>query len=323
MPVDSRDMPLAAGWFQCSGVDRKLNWLLVREVPDARRVVVFFPGDISDFAAGSPEMDRYSLEALMWVLCCKFLHDTIVLVKPRHLVNMYAAYVNFMLVDGTGTPQPLENFRERPAEDGGAKSAGECTDEGSGAKDPPPLIIQPPRASLHLTMLLSSLEHELSGALPETLVLVGFSKGASVLNACLREAADDEAAEQLWRRCEALHFVDAGLGVPKLAFPVGVKELQAVASHARPGFLVWLHGTPRQMKDPARPYIAEEAQAFLQRCGEAGLQTERRLYCEREPPSLNLHFDSLRCFQTEPGDTDCGDQHCGFFASWGTAIDAD
>jgi len=115
-----------------------------------------------------------------------------------------------------------------------------------------------------------------------------------------------------------VHFVDAGLTVPGV-FPVGDKELSELRGHARDGLTVWLHGTPRQMQDPGRPFVAEEADAFARRCRAAGLLVERRAYAEGQAPSLDQHFDCLRCFCTGPGDEDAGDGHLGFFRAWAEA----
>ncbi|CAE8629041.1 unnamed protein product [Polarella glacialis] len=285
-------MPLCLGVFHCQGAERKFNWLLVRHVPGARRCVVFFPGDISDFASGHGPYS-YSLEGLMWVLCCKFPEDTVVLVKSRMMVDHCAIYVNFMLVDGVGNPRPLTERR--------------------GVEDSAEVELEHPKAVEHLKLLLQSLAGDLGQDLPQSLVLVGFSKGASVLNALLRESSEAE----FWGRVESVHFVDAGLLVPGV-FPVQDKELwglyEVVAAH----FVIWLHATPRQMKDESRPFIVEEHEAFAQRCQVAGLSLERRMYAEGEEPGLDMHFDALRCFLTSPSDRDGGDQHCGFFHRWKT-----
>lgn len=288
-------MPVRAGLFHCRGDKGKCNWLLVRHVPEAQRCVVFFPGDISDFAAGDAPYG-YSLEALLWVLCCKFPEDTVVLVKPHMMVNFFAIYVNFMLVDGIGNPRPLSDLR---GEDG---------------EEP---IMQAPSAAAHLEALLASLEGHVGDALPRPLLLVGFSKGASVLCALLRDSR--EAA--LWGRCRGVHFVDAGLQVPGI-FPVGSQELEALGASAAEGFAVWLHGTPRQLQDAERPFVREETEAFAQRCLAAGLRVERRCYAEGLAPSLNMHFDSIRCFHSHAADEDGGDKHCGFFQAWAEAAAA-
>lgn len=312
-------MPLSAGVFFCAGVDRKCNWLLIRPIDGATRTVVFFPGDISDFATGANPHHPYTLESLLWVLCCKFPNDTIVVVKPRMMNGFHAIYVNFLIVDEVGNPRPPAQLHvNQPSagetsecpEEAPPKAEGEAeaSSEANAAAEP---ALEVPKAAAHLEALLRSAGEELGTELPATLVFVGFSKGAAVLNALLR---DGEAAT-LWGRCADVHFVDAGLHIPGV-FPVQGPELDVVARSAAEGFTVWLHGTPRQMEDPLRPFVAQESREFEQRCKDAGLRVERRSYAEGGPPSLDMHFDALRSFQTCAEDRDFGPRYIGFFHQW-------
>merc|ERR1712232_947038 len=152
---------------------------------------------------------------------------------------------------------------------------------------------------------------ELGEALPDTYVLIGFSKGASVVNALLTQSEEAE----FWNKCESVHFVDPGLVMPG-SFSVSQEALETLKANSPDNFAVWVHATPRQIEDSTRPFIAQEVEAFVQRCTSAELQIRRRTYAEGLPPSLDMHFDALRCFCTGPDDADCGDKHCGFFAAW-------
>lgn len=318
-------MPLSVAVFHCAGVDRKCNWLLVRPIDGATRTVVFFPGDISDFVTGGNPYHPYTLESLMWVLCIKFPNDTIVVVKPRMMNGFHAIYVNFLIVDEVGNPRPREELCKKDpaseAEGGGAEGSGAAGGEAAGGESAggekagaSELLVEMPRAAAHLEALLRSAGEELGADLPATLVLVGFSKGAAVLNALFRDA---EAAGLL-ARCADVHFVDAGLHIPGV-FPVSAPELELVARAATERFIVWLHGTPRQMDDPQRPFVAQESREFEQRCRDAGLRVERRSYAEGGPPSLEMHFDALRSFQTCLEDRDFGPRYIGFFHAWARA----
>lgn len=306
-------MPVSAGQFFVRGAERTCNWLLVRRAPAARRRVVFFPGDLSDFCAGRGPMPQYSLEALLWVMCVKFPEDMVILVKPRMMVGHFAAYLNFMLVDSTGNPRPLSDSRPSSAGAGaepdggeGAGAAGAEADDGGACA---------PKAVEHLQALLANLDVELGETSePTPIVLVGFSKGAAVLGALLREAPTEAP---FWSRVEAVHYVDAGLTVPGV-FPVPDDALQALRRAVPSDFTMWLHGTPRQWEDPGRPFVAEETEAFAARCRAAGLRLERRLYGAGRAASLEQHFDSLRCFATGGARDaeDAGEEHLGFFADW-------
>eukprot|EP00971_Amphidinium_carterae_P106412 2107881-Amphidinium_carterae.1 len=224
----------------------------------------------------------------------KFPEDTVVLVKPRMMVEFFAVYVNFMLVDGTGNPRPRN--RTSACSMLMEEDASMC-----------------PQAAAHLEELLHSLEAQLSQTLPTKLVLVGFSKGAAVLNALLCESD----AVNLWRRCEAIHFIDAGLTVPGV-FPASQEDLGKLVNQLPEGFVLWLHFTPRQVEDEERPFVASEAIAFAERCKAAGVNVQRCDYFRGQPPSLDMHFDCLRSFKTSLADED-GECHAGFFRTWGLA----
>merc|ERR1711871_897497 len=138
-----------------------------------------------------------------------------------------------------------------------------------------PMLMEPPRAAAHLEALLTSLESQIGETLPRRSVLVGFSKGAAVLTALLREAPMES---DFWAGCESVHMVDPGLSAPKILFDVNLAELKALAGNTPEGFAVWLHSTPRQMQDETRPWMPLEMQAFCEACAEAGVVVERRTY---------------------------------------------
>lgn len=278
-------MPLRVGVFQCKGLAAKLNWLLVRHVPQAARSVVFFPGDISDFASTYAPYS-YSLEGLLWVLCCKFPEDNVILVKPRMMREHFSIYVNFMQVDSMGNPRYLAEPKNEEA-------------------DPPEAV-----AVDHLQLLLTSLSRELGEELPSPIVLLGFSKGGAVLNALMREPK-----AMLWSRVQAVHFIDTGLTVPGV-FPMNEEELRHLKDVVQGEFEIWLHCTPRQLEDPGRPFVAKEHDEFEERCRALGFVVHRRLYGQGLPISLDMHFDALRCFYTSQTDQESGTQHCGFFRAW-------
>ncbi|CAE7357289.1 unnamed protein product [Symbiodinium natans] len=290
-------MPLRAGLFYCAGIAGKMNWLLVRHVPSASRYVVFFPGDISDFANKHAPYS-YSLEGLLWVLCSKYPDDTVVLVKPRMMLDHFAIYANFMMVDGMGNPRHLSDKRNEKQAD---------------ASRPDEYDVP---ASGHLRQLLSSLGKELGEEVPSSLVLVGFSKGAAVLNALMRDPE-----ESLWSAVRTVHFVDAGLAIPGV-FPLGEQELQKLNKVVPQEFEIWLHCTPRQVEDESRPFVAHEHDAFEAKCKALGVAVQRRMYAAGLPVSLDMHFDALRCFVTSREDQDGGDRRCGFFQAWRAVAEA-
>lgn len=112
-------------------------------------------------------------------------------------------------------------------------------------------------------------------------------------------------AAALLRTIRELHYLDAGLNCrgayitdPNVA--KGLKLLSASEScllPPRPPKL-FLHGTPRQWDDPTRPWLRDEVDRCQQLLKGAGVQILVRKYFANEKPSLDMHFEVLRAFQT-------------------------
>ena len=105
------------------------------------------------------------------------------------------------------------------------------------------------------------------------LTLLGFSKGAVVVNQLLAELVPPEGGEgdatdaDVAARLEALrqvHLLDAGAQRRGAAHLVDAATLAALRRELRRrGVRVRVHGTPRQWADPARPWLAKEAAEFV------------------------------------------------------------
>ena len=129
----------------------------------------------------------------------------------------------------------------------------------------------------------------------EAVAMLGFSKGAIVINQLIAELPI--AGPAVLARTAELHFVDAGLNV------IGVhlhgdeyaRALQALAQlrHAGSAVAVVVHGTPRQWRSPERPWIHAEAEAFVQQLAGLGGRVTKRLYFENRKCGLLEHFGIL------------------------------
>ena len=105
------------------------------------------------------------------------------------------------------------------------------------------------------------------------LTLLGFSKGAVAVNQLLAELVPAEGGEgdatdaDVAARLEALrqvHLLDAGAQRRGAAHLVDGATLAALRRELRRRSVrVWVHGTPRQWADPARPWLAKEAAEFV------------------------------------------------------------
>merc|ERR550537_777128 len=166
-------MPVSFAHAFARGIAGKCNHVLARpsEICSAEsRVLVFFPGDITDFAGAASCEYRFSLEGLAWTLSLKFPSpaDALVLVRAFRVENQLALYGNFLpLIDALGQPRNNE----------------------------------PGPAMEHLTALLDSLDLGPAQSAPR--VICGFSKGGVVLSALLRSCAEMHC----WQKISELHFL--------------------------------------------------------------------------------------------------------------------
>jgi len=146
-------MPIPCSVTHRKGDGGKHNWVFHRLQPnsDAKRCIIFFPGDISNFASPAQEYE-HSLEGLFWGICKKFPLDDIMMIRAQNIKENFALYLNFLMVDPYGAPRHSQ-------------------DDIAG--------------SVHLQKLIDGIEKKY-----DNLVLVGFSKGSIVLNALFRLPAD-------------------------------------------------------------------------------------------------------------------------------------
>ena len=91
-----------------------------------------------------------------------------------------------------------------------------------------------------------------------------------------------------------VHFLDAGLPCrgahltdPAVAAALGRRSLPP---------RVALHGTPRQWRDPRRPWLAEEKCRSAALLRGSGVVVAEREYLASEPPSLHMHFRCVDLF---------------------------
>ena len=161
------------------------------------------------------------------------------------------------------------------------------------------------KAARHLAELLDAVYFHAKGseaaraalASNAPIVALGFSKAGIVLNELLAEAStlecDDPAAApddaaRLLARLRACHYLDAGLAC-RGAFLTEADVIASLGRLLRPP-AVHLHGTPRQWKDAARAWVAEEKDRSAAMLRAAGVEVTERLYFAEEEPSLAMHF---------------------------------
>ena len=255
-------MPLAWGITTESGSGKRKTTLLYRPSDGELHsgTVVFFPGDVSDFAfshrsdalfqgvAGVGDY-RFSLEGICWEISSRIPAGfSIIVLRASFMIGCSSAFTNFVPSDMQGTPRWADI-------------------ESSSVPLTPGLtlfrIIESLRSSLHL-----------SGALGK-ITLIGFSKGCVVLSGIIRESFDD-----LLNSVHKIAFIDPGLRVPDATFRSNLGKFRGIPIE------VWM--SPYQYDDPKRPWLRNEVNAFVKKSG-----AYLHLIIKKGPISLESHFDTI------------------------------
>lgn len=228
------------------------------------RVVILFPGDVSDFAfsrrsdpliAGDPDLLKYEycLDALVWTLASHVSDsDAVLIIKPTMMIGHFSIFSNFLVCDPTGTPRWADMESSR-----GTVSSSQA-----------------------LTWVLQDLGMASSVRGEEIKIcLLGFSKGCVVLSAILRDH-DTE----LLKRIESIGFIDPGTHTPGSSFPF--TDLEYAAFPMSIPITVW--SSPYQFKDPRRAWLRGEISEFVSKAS-----ATLSLVAVGEEASLSVHFHSI------------------------------
>lgn len=232
--------------------------------PSSRRSVIFFSGDISDFAftrrsdpliAGDPEVLRYeySLESISWTLAARVRdYASLIVFKPNMMLGNFAIYSNFLNCDGSGNPR-WTDMKQYPPESTASET----------------LLGFIYSGSTQLEDLCNT----------DRLSLVAFSKGCVLLSAFLK---DRDAA--LLSRVSSITYIDPGLHVRDSTFPFTEEEYASFPSDIPIKVFV----SPYQYSDPERNWLRSEIHDFVQRSGASLILTDMT-----KPRSLQTHFDCI------------------------------
>ncbi|XP_065214430.1 mitochondrial protein C2orf69 homolog [Planococcus citri] len=266
-----------------NATSRHQHVLFVRKkIPsDNNELVVFFGGDIQDFAESmksdpnKKEFVNWSLENVGELLYHKFPNSDILAVRPcRYDHGTFSCYDNFVPSQSYGIPKFVSNHG----------------------------------ALMHLNELLVSLStavqtSDLEGTRYEEarLSLIGFSKGCVVLNQLLHEFhfADENSQSQpvmvdIIRKISSMYFLDGGHAGKNNTWITNQSLLQTLA---KLGINVFVHVTPYQVNDERRPWIGKEEELFAKTLKNFQARIYRKLHFKNDPPSLQNHFQVLKEFQ--------------------------
>lgn len=282
--------------IKATGADGKVNTLDVILRKAKSGSIVFFPGDIS---TGRDEMKadeeanewlEWSTEAITQLLARRFQLLNIILVRPVRMRQGHSCYDHFLTTNLNGDPRD-----------------GEYDSEGS--------------ASLHLLMLLEDLTLQMGvqkSDLLSSLHLVGFSKGAVVLNQLLAEFGSDTLLEaappfRLLSITRTIEWLDAGISDGSCVFLTDEDLLRMAASrfrssHPMPGLYVVLSPFQLALDSYEFDYPSDEEAATSEELGldllqsvmqEENIPLEVEYCCFNREPTMHTHFRVLKEFNIQ------------------------
>lgn len=244
-----------------SGYDQRQNDLLVGRRPptcaSTNHLLVFFPGDIQNFLdRSSSEFLQWSMEASVHCLAERFPHSIIVAIRASLHNHLSAVYSNFVdsspLNYGVPTYDANDTLGWR-----------------------------------HLTALLQSATIDAKLSPRYSISLVGFSKGCVPLWQLLLSI---DAAHQcsLTERIDRVYLLDAGHNGTHDVYPATVESIERLC---RRRLRIHLHTTPYQMRDPARPWILNEARVFVRLCRQKGILAEAQYHADSSSAPIDMTSD--------------------------------
>lgn len=147
-------------------------------------------------------------------------------------------------------------------------------------------------------------------------IIIGFSKGGTVLNQLLTEVAHAKietqgvyeekpifptSKESFLSSISDFHYVDVGLNSfgAYLNDEFVIKKISENLSQCTNGICIALHGTPRQWCDSRRLWIRNEKERLKQlledeACRSGGkLQVYERFYFADRSPDMQMHFEII------------------------------
>lgn len=236
------------------------------DASDIQKLIVFFPGDISDFPFAKRNdplamgcmgcMDyEFSLDSITDTISRLCPRNTaLVCLRPCSMRGPYSIYDHFVESDFCGNPLWDQSRRD----------SSRC------------LLSYVGDLSIRLQ------ERDLATC---RLILVGFSKGAIVLSALLRQR-DPE----LLQRVDRFVMIDPGLSIPGRLFPFTNPDYDCFPSEIPIDVFV----TSYQMNDPDRLWLQREIVDFASKSG-----SRLHSILTGSKRSLELHFKSITVAMSE------------------------
>ena len=246
MPVEYEllQVPLAGG---------KINCVLHVKRPNATHNIVFFQGDLTNFALSrsresqmaynQPLPYEYSVEYLCWKLCSLVGNSfDILYVRPTIMLDDFSIYSNFLLCDSVGIPRWRDIRLNRDLSAPG---------------------------DVFLRIVYGSARN----------CAVGFSKGCVVIMGLLEEGNASALS-----KIERIVLIDPGTSLPGQTFPFKSEDYMRFPSEMP----IVVYVSPYQFSDPERPWLRKEILDFVEKSG-----AQIHFVLMDKERSLKNHFNAI------------------------------
>ncbi|XP_076328366.1 mitochondrial protein C2orf69 homolog [Tachypleus tridentatus] len=287
------------------GMPGRFNDILFYRPKDTNNVqgrAVYFGGDVQDYLENmkvyqySRGYMQWSLENTAALLQDKFPQWEVYIVKPSHMhLKTFSCYKNFVMVNSIGSPQhsfSTEGLQHLKLLLTNAILAAYHYQGCSVKSGVYPFVLN----------IKSGYDGDATSVPPleNPIILIGFSKGAVVLNQLLYGfyALDRTLNSDLIsfvKQIKATYWLDGGHSGESNTW---ITDKKILSSFVKLEIEIYIHVSPYQVACTLRPWIGKEEKIFHETLSQLGGKISRTMHFETEEQSLTNHFLVLEQFTT-------------------------
>eukprot|EP01121_Diplochlamys_sp_Union-15-3_P008212 TRINITY_DN2165_c0_g1_i4.p1 TRINITY_DN2165_c0_g1~~TRINITY_DN2165_c0_g1_i4.p1 ORF type:complete len:299 (+),score=34.40 TRINITY_DN2165_c0_g1_i4:48-944(+) len=281
---------------------RTRNTVLSSTIANAKKDVIFFHGDVQDWAESmtTSEWKKYCLENTLKFLESKYSTANIFIVRAVRIIHELTEYDNFLRPGQC--IMHMRTLLSNATHQLSKSSSGE-------SKDLPIILLGFSKGVLILNHLVAELGTLLSSKKPSIIEdwqdpnykvsLPHWEPSLRIKRTCTSSSClvkDEVNIIKFLDKVEAIHWID-GHRFP--TNPIVLEPFAKWTNRSTNNTKVFLHTSPRQIKDHRRKWIREEYEKFVECLKENKALLVEKHYFGDQPGSFESHFKVLEDFVTE------------------------
>ncbi|KEG03470.1 conserved protein, unknown function [Plasmodium vinckei vinckei] len=266
----------------------------------------------------------FSYEALFWVISSKYLYDHIIFIKPSVFVNHFSTFSNFINDDSISLSPTLQNEVNQKSDkyiDGKGikhllyillslndniikeRNRGDSSIDGNGSKQNDDTLVstnfQKSGNAKDIDSTVDNHNKYINNAINidmvirKKLILIGFSKGCSVLFSLLREI---NKAEFILPYIESVYFLDPGFNKNIYNTHIEPNSLEILSKY---NLKIFIHSTPNQIFERNSMTVHKELTNFITILRNSNIPIFSYFHyinIGKSIDPINLHFEVLEDF---------------------------